>query len=82
VFLGHWIGYLPAQERMALSVLNLESGKTELVHRFSTLSKEIEDSALPKEAPAAKISLRRSLLPMQHSASRQANFRYVLILHK
>ena len=63
IYLGHWVAYLPAQERMAISVLNLEQGRTELVHRFSSLSKEKEDSVQPEEmAPQVSYSLRRSLL--------------------
>lgn len=70
IYLGHWVGYLPAQERMAISVLNLEKGKTELVHRFSSLSKEIEDSVQPEVmAPQASYSLRRSLLPGRLTAT-------------
>ena len=70
IYLGHWVAYLPAQERMAISVLHLEQGKTELVHRFSSLSKEIEDSVQPEVmAPQASYSLRRSLLPGRLTAT-------------
>ena len=61
---------------MAISVLNLEKGKTELVHRFSSLSKEIEDSVQPKElVPKLLHSLRRGLLPVKPKAGVQPAFR-------
>ena len=75
VFLGHWMAYQPAQERMALSYLNLTAGKVELVHRFSTLSSEIEQTAAPLEPPA-KLTLRRSLRLLGNTALEQPAFRY------
>ena len=76
IYLGHWVAYLPAQERMAISVLNLEKGRTELVHRFSSLSKEIEESVRPKELmPKVSHSLRRGLLPAKPKAGVQPAFR-------
>ena len=63
IFLGHWMAYLPGQERMALSVLNLREGKVELVHRFSALSEELEEIVARPEAPASVRPLRK-LLPL------------------
>ena len=47
VYLGHWIGFLPAQERMALAKLDMEAGVVKYVHRFSHLSEEIEAAQHP-----------------------------------
>lgn len=81
IFLGHWVGYLPAHERMAISVLNLEKGRTELVHRFSSLSREIEDSGRPESLlPKSSQSLPRSLLAAKPKARVQPVFR-CRILH-
>ena len=74
VFLGHWMAYLPAQERMAISYLNLTAGRVELVHRFSTLSSEIEQTVAPLEPPA-KLTLRRSLRLLDNAAREQPSFR-------
>ncbi len=55
VYLGHWIGFRPAQERMALAVLDEEAGLVRYVHRFSHLSGAIEAAAhADGVAPAAK----------------------------
>ena len=76
IYLGHWVAYLPAQERIAISVLNLEKGRTELVHRFSSLSKEIEESVWPEElVPKVSHSLRRGLLPAKPKPGTQPAFR-------
>lgn len=50
VYLGHWIGFLPAQERMALAKLDLDSGVVKYVHRFSHLPEEIEAAQHPDTA--------------------------------
>lgn len=47
VYLGHWIGFLPAQERMALAKLDMESGIVKYVHRFSHLPEKIEAAQHP-----------------------------------
>ena len=55
VYLGHWIGFRPAQERMALAVLDEEAGLVRFVHRFSHLPAEVEGAQYPSGAtPAAK----------------------------
>ena len=69
------MAYLPAQERMAISVLNMKEGRVELVHRFSTLSEEIEQSVAPFESPA-KSTLPRSLRLLGKTAFEQPSFRY------
>lgn len=48
VYLGHWIGFLPAQERMAIARLDLDAGIVRYVHRFSHLSDEIESAQHPQ----------------------------------
>lgn len=62
VYLGHWIGFLPAQERMALARLDLDAGIVRYVHRFSHLSDEIESAQHPQLAqvllkPAGRVRL-------------------------
>lgn len=47
MYLGHWIGFLPAQERMALARLDTDAGVVEYVYRFSQLSDEIESAQHP-----------------------------------
>lgn len=47
MYLGHWIGFLPAQERMALAKLDMEAGVVKYVHRFSHLPEEIEAAQHP-----------------------------------
>ena len=80
IFLGHWMAYLPAQERMAISYLNITAGRVELVHRFTTLSSEIEQT-VPPLGPPAKISLRRSLRLLGNAAVEQPSFRCSSNLH-
>ena len=74
IFLGHWMAYLPGQERMAISLLNLREGKVELVHRFSALSKELEEIVARPEAPA-RLSPLRKLLPLGKATSATPEFR-------
>ena len=55
VYLGHWIGFRPAQERMALAVLDEEAGLVRFVRRFSHLPADVEGAQYPSGAtPAAK----------------------------
>ena len=50
VYLGHWIGFLPAQERMSLAKLDMEAGIVRFVHRFSHLPEEVEAAQHPDTA--------------------------------
>lgn len=50
VYLGHWIGYMPGEERMAISKLDQRRGSVELLHRFTTLSSCTEAALTPDEA--------------------------------
>ncbi|KAK9830983.1 hypothetical protein WJX81_005385 [Elliptochloris bilobata] len=55
VYLGHWIGFRPAQERMAIAVLDEDARLVRFVHRFSHLPAAIEAAQYPSGmAPAAK----------------------------
>ncbi len=47
MYVGHWIAYMPGEERMAISKVDLENGVMRLLHRFSTLSKCIENAVMP-----------------------------------
>ena len=47
VYLGHWIGFLPAQERMAIARLDMDAGIVRYEYRFSQLSDEIESAQHP-----------------------------------
>lgn len=58
VYLGHWVAYAPAQERMAVSRLHMQSGRVSLVHRFSTVSAEIEAALTLSAADKAGCLLR------------------------
>jgi len=56
--LGHWIGFLPAQERMAIARLDADAGIVRYVYRFSHLSDDIEtaqhpDIAIDKQSGAS-----------------------------
>ena len=50
MYLGHWIGFLPAQERMALAKLDLDAGVVKYVYRFSHLPEEVEAAQHPDNA--------------------------------
>ena len=50
VYLGHWIGFLPAQERMALAKLDMDAGRVNYVYRFSHLPEEVEAAQHPDTA--------------------------------
>ena len=50
MYLGHWIGFLPAQERMALAKLDMDAGLVKYVYRFSHLPEEIEAAQHPDTA--------------------------------
>ena len=60
VYLGHWIGFLPAQERMAIARLDLDAGVVQYVHRFSYLSDEDRERTIPKAGTGT---------PLQHPSS-------------
>ena len=47
VYLGHWIGFLPAQERMAVARLDMEAGVVRYMYRFSHLPDDIERAQYP-----------------------------------
>ncbi|BDA41016.1 hypothetical protein COCOBI_01-6710 [Coccomyxa sp. Obi] len=49
LYVGHWIAYMPGQERMAISKVDLQNGVMRLVHRFSTLSSCTENSLMPNQ---------------------------------
>ena len=50
VWLGHWIGFLPAQERMALARLDMDAGVVKFEYRFSRLPEEVEAAQRPDTA--------------------------------
>lgn len=50
LYFGHWIAYMPGEERMAISKVDLHSASVEPLHRFTTLSSSIEASLIPDEA--------------------------------
>ena len=50
VWLGHWIGFLPAQERMALARLDMAAGVVKFEYRFSHLPEEVEAAQHPDTA--------------------------------
>ena len=50
VWLGHWIGFLPAQERMALARLDMDAGVVNYEYRFSHLPEEVEAAQHPDTA--------------------------------
>ena len=55
MYLGHWIGFRPAQERMAIAVLDEDAHLVRFVHRFSHLSAAVEAAAhVDGLRPAAK----------------------------
>ncbi len=49
MYLGHWIGYMPGKERMAISKLDLQGGAVRLLHRFSTLDPSLESAVVPDQ---------------------------------
>lgn len=70
LYLGHWIAYMPGEERMAISRLDLQTGTVKLLHRFTNLSRDIEESLLPDHMTAQKSSIRRllSFLDIRHTS--------------
>ena len=44
IYLGHWIGFLPAQERMSISRMDLAANTVHFVHRFSNLTTIVEEA--------------------------------------
>ena len=60
---------------MTISKLNLREGKVELVHRFTALSEEVEQTVAPLEPPP-KSTLRRSLRLLGKPTFQQPFFRY------
>ena len=50
MWLGHWIGFLPAQERMALARLDTDAGVVKFEYRFSHLPEEVEAAQHPDTA--------------------------------
>lgn len=50
LYFGHWIAYMPGEERMAISKVDLHSGSVKPLHRFTTLSSCIEASLIPDQA--------------------------------
>ena len=61
---------------MAISLLNLKEKKVELVHRFSALSKEIEQSVAPSGLPA-RSTLPRNQRLLGKTTFKQPSFRYL-----
>eukprot|EP00884_Botryococcus_braunii_P008167 jgi/Botrbrau1/17351/Bobra.0015s0095.1 len=79
VHLGHWIGFLPAQERMSISRADLATNTVHFIHRFTNLSSLIEESPrgfVVEKARGALIS-RSMMEPHVPKFKREKNWGFV-----
>ena len=69
MWLGHWIGFLPAQERMALARLDMDAGVVRFEYRFSRLPEEVEAAQHPDTAQGIQTGAAPLLPPVLLSHS-------------
>lgn len=83
VYLGHWIAYMPGEERMAISRLDREEGAVKLVHRFTSLSDEVEAAVLPDLTPGQGSLRKAGVLRLTSGklSEQGSKFRYCYMAH-
>lgn len=83
MYLGHWIAYMPGEERMAISRLDREEGVVKLVHRFTSLSDEVEASVLPDLIPGQGSLRKAGVLRLTSGklSEQRSKFRFCYMAH-
>jgi hypothetical protein len=77
VYLGHWIGFLPAQERMSISRMDLENNTVHFLHRFSSLSPAVEEAPRSFVVEKARGLFPTSAAKQKEGFKREKNWGFV-----
>ncbi|KAK9818993.1 hypothetical protein WJX81_003370 [Elliptochloris bilobata] len=74
VYLGHWTAFMPIEERMSISLLDVEQGVVRFLYRFHQLSEEIV-----KSQRSAALERRRGIFKRRGTGSfkREKNWGFV-----